>query len=141
MDYKIPLPSTFIPISHFKAFIMHEISLIRNIFNTLESEFSQEELDRLTRIDLKVGLLSNVEPLLMQNALAAVTQAEEKFQEVKLEIEVIPIEVYCKECDVNSEIHNYKFVCNVCNKPNNNVVRGTELLIHRVHFEDEKITV
>ncbi len=115
---------------------MHEISLVRNIFNTLEAEFSKEELGRLKAIDLKVGLLSNVEPILMQNAFEAVTTAEEKFQEVRLNVIKIPIEVYCKDCDTNSEIHNYKFACASCGKPNNNVVKGEELLIHQVHFAE-----
>lgn len=117
---------------------MHEISLVRNIFNTLEAEFSRGELDRLTAIDLKVGLLSNVEPLLMQNAFEAVKTAEEKFRGVALNIETIPVEIYCGECDAHSVIENYKFACKSCGKPNNNVVKGLELLIHRVHFVAEE---
>ncbi|MEN0050877.1 MAG: hydrogenase maturation nickel metallochaperone HypA [Bacteroidota bacterium] len=113
---------------------MHEISLVRSIFNTLEAEFSEEELNSISAIDLKVGLLSNIEPILMQNAFEAVTTAEEKFQAVKLNIHLIPIEIYCAECDRNSTIENYKFVCSNCQKPNNNIVKGTELLIHQVHF-------
>jgi len=119
---------------------MHEISLIRNIFNTLESEFSKEELSRLNQIDLKVGLLSNVEPALMNNAMKAVTEAEEKFQRVLLEIELVPIEIYCEACDTHSRIDNYKFICMACNQPNNNVVKGTELLIHRVHFDEPEFS-
>ena len=114
---------------------MHEISLVRSIFNTLEDEFTKEELASLTAIDLKVGLLSNIEPLLMQNAFNAVTTAEEKFQKVTLNVETVPIEIYCKDCDSNSFIENYKFVCASCGKPNNNLVKGTELLIHQVHFD------
>lgn len=113
---------------------MHEISLVRNIFNTLEAEFSSEELQEMTAIDMKVGLLSNVEPVLMQNAFEAVTTAEEKYQSVKLNIELIPIEIHCIDCDLNSTIEQYKFACASCGKPNNNVVKGTELLIHQVHF-------
>ncbi|MEL6968782.1 MAG: hydrogenase maturation nickel metallochaperone HypA [Bacteroidota bacterium] len=115
---------------------MHEISLVRNIFNTLESEFSTEELQRLTAIDLKVGLLSNVEPTLMQSAFDAVTSAEEKHQEVKLKVEVVPIKIHCLSCGSHSMIKNYKFVCANCGAPSNNVVQGTELLIHRVHFSE-----
>ena len=96
---------------------MHEISLIRNIFRTLEEEFPKQELEKLSAIDLKIGLLSNVEPLLMHNAMKAVTEAEGRFQQVSLNIEKVDIEIFC-----------------VCGKPNNNVVQGTELLIHRVHF-------
>ena len=113
---------------------MHEISLVRNIFNTLESEFSKEELDTMTAIHLRVGLLANVEPILMQNAFEAVTTAEEKYQTVQLNVELIPIEIHCEDCDNNSTIENYKFACSTCGKPNNNVVKGTELLIHQVQF-------
>ena len=117
---------------------MHEISLVRNVFRTLEAEFSKEELENLNAIDLKVGVLSNVEPILMQNAFEAVTAAEEKFQMVTLNVIKIPIEVYCKDCDINSTIENYKFVCKSCGIPNNNVVKGEELLIHQVHFDSEE---
>jgi len=117
---------------------MHEISLVRSIFNTLESEFSKKELETLNAIDLKVGLLSNVEPILMQNAFEAVTTAEEKFQNVKLNVIKIPIEIYCKDCNSNSTIENYKFACSICKKPNNNIVKGEELLIHQVHFDSKE---
>lgn len=113
---------------------MHEISLVRSIFQTLEAEFSSEELELITAIDLKVGLLSNIQPTLMQNAFEAVTSVENRFETAKLNVEVVPIEVYCKSCKIASSIENYKFVCQQCGQPNNNVTKGTELLIHRVHF-------
>ncbi len=113
---------------------MHEISLVRSIFNALEAEFSPEELTALTAIDLRIGLLSNVEPTLMQNAFDAVRSAEEVFPNVKLNVETVPIEVHCELCGVNSVVDHYKFVCRSCGKPNNNVVKGLELLIHCVHF-------
>ncbi len=120
---------------------MHEISLVRNIFSTLESEFSKDELKTMTAIDMKIGLLSNVEPVLMQNAFDAVTTAEEKYQEVKLNVELVPIEIHCQPCNLNTTIESYKFACKSCGTPNNNVVKGTELLIHRVHFDSkEKMT-
>lgn len=116
---------------------MHEISLVRSIFNTLEAEFSTEELERMNTIELKVGLLSNVEPLLMQNAFEAVTSAENKYQKVALKVELVPIEIYCENCNEHSTITDYKFVCASCGQPNNNVVKGMELLIHRVYFDEE----
>lgn len=113
---------------------MHEISLVRNVFNTLEAEFSPEDLQQLQAIDLKIGLLSNVEPLLLQNAFEAVTTAEEKFQSVQLNITLVPIEIFCAACNTHTQIENYRFACASCRQPNNNVVKGTELLIHQVHF-------
>jgi hydrogenase nickel incorporation protein HypA/HybF len=116
---------------------MHEISLVRNIFRTLEDQFPAEELARLKMIRLRVGMLSNVEPILMQNALEAVTATEQTaHQSVKLEIETVPIRIYCEDCQCDTLIQNYRFRCGSCDQPNKNVVSGTELLISGVEFED-----
>ncbi len=114
---------------------MHEISLVRNIFRTLEEEFNKEELDRLEGIDLKVGLLSNVEPILMQNAFEAVTQDENRFLDVELRVKVVPIKIKCELCGEESEVKNYVFKCSN-GHPTKNLIQGEELLIEKVHFSD-----
>jgi hydrogenase nickel incorporation protein HypA/HybF len=116
---------------------MHEISLVRNIFKTLEGEFPKEELSRLEAINLTVGKLSNVEPILMNNAFEAVTATDyPEFKKVKLNITVLPIEIYCEDCGQKSIIEHYRFICSHCEKPNNNIVQGNELLIGGVEFSD-----
>ena len=112
---------------------MHEISLVRNIFRTLESEFEAKELERLSQIDLKVGLLSNVEPVLMQNAFEAVTQDEQRFLDTKLNVNVVPIIIKCDLCGDESEVKNYSFKCRN-GHPTKNIIQGEELTIERVHF-------
>ncbi|MEL7161412.1 MAG: hydrogenase maturation nickel metallochaperone HypA [Bacteroidota bacterium] len=115
---------------------MHEVSLVRTIAATLEEQFPPEELTRLTDIRLRVGLLSNVQPVLMQNAFGAVQEGEGKFQDVKLHVEVLPVIVQCELCDHKSQIDNYKFACANCGRPTSNVIQGNELLIHQVEFAD-----
>ncbi|MFN4144709.1 MAG: hydrogenase maturation nickel metallochaperone HypA [Runella sp.] len=113
---------------------MHEISLVRNIFRTLEEEFPRD-FDRIRKIRLKVGLLSNVQPILMQNAFRAVVEDEVRYQKTSLEVEVLPILIYCQFCNQTSEVHQYRFVC-PCGKPSRNVVQGEELLISSVEMEE-----
>lgn len=113
---------------------MHEISLVRSIFATLESECSEEEINTISQIDLKVGKLSNVEPVLMQNAFNAVVESENRFKGVLLHIEVIPVTVFCSDCQKSSEVFHYKFACIYCNKATSDIQSGEELLIHQVHF-------
>ena len=114
---------------------MHEISLVRNIFRTLEAEFEEKELEKLSQIDLKVGLLSNVEPILMQNAFEAVTQDEQRFLEAKLQVKVVPIIIKCEICGDVSEVKNYSFKCRN-GHPTKNIIQGEELTIERVHFAE-----
>lgn len=113
---------------------MHEISLVKNIFGSLDSVYSENERKKIRKIHMKVGLLSNVEPVLMQNAFEAVVATERnEYRECELQIEVLPILVYCSECKKESVVINYKFVCE-CSKPTNEVVQGNELLISGVEI-------
>lgn len=113
---------------------MHEISLVKNIFGSLDSVYPEPERKKIRKIHMKVGLLSNVEPILMQNAFEAVVATERKeYSDCELQIEVLPIMVYCEECQKESEVQNYKFVC-ACNKPTNKVTQGNELLISGVEL-------
>jgi hydrogenase nickel incorporation protein HypA/HybF len=113
---------------------MHEISLVRNIFRTLEDEFPGE-IDRVRQIHLTVGLLSNVQPLLMQSAFAAVLEDEPVYNKASLEVEVLPVLIHCSECGKVTEVQHYKFVCS-CGKPSRNIIQGEELLIKKVAFAD-----
>lgn len=114
---------------------MHEISLVRNIFNTLEAEFP-EKMNEIRGIYLRVGLLSNVQPILMQNAFEAVLQDEPKYANSALHVEVVPIKIHCSDCKVESIVEQYKFICTQCGKPSRNVIQGEELLISKVEFEN-----
>ena len=114
---------------------MHEISLIKNIFTTLEEEFPGE-MDKVRGIHLTVGLLSNVQPLLMQSAFEAVLLDEQKYNKTSLFVNVLPVLVYCDDCDKTTEVQNYKFAC-TCGKPSRQVVQGEELVISKVEFADE----
>ncbi|MEM9326868.1 MAG: hydrogenase maturation nickel metallochaperone HypA [Bacteroidota bacterium] len=115
---------------------MHEVSLVRNVFRTLEEEFGTEELTRLQTIRMKVGELSNVEPTLMQNAFEAVKADNPKYDTVGLEIDWIPTTVSCPICTATSRVQNYHFVCENCGAPTSDVITGNELLIHQVEFAE-----
>jgi len=115
---------------------MHEISLVRNILKTLEEEFPSR-VERIRCIQLTAGLLSNVQPILMQNAFEAVLLEEPKYNKATLQVEVLPILVYCDDCDKTTEVVNYTFACS-CGKPSKNIVQGEELLISKVEFVNEE---
>lgn len=113
---------------------MHEISLVRNIFRTLEDEFPND-IPRVRKINLTVGLLSNVQPILMQNAFQAVLEDEPRYQKTTLSVSVLPILIQCDDCNTTSEVEQYRFIC-PCGKPSKNVIQGEELLISSVEFDD-----
>ena len=76
---------------------------------TLEMEFEQEKLNKMKAIHLKVGILSNIEPRLLHNAYSAYHI---------------------------TDVKNYRFICDNCERPSKNVIQGEEMLIHKVEFDD-----
>lgn len=113
---------------------MHEISLVRNILRTLEEEFPGRMGD-LTRVQIKAGLLSNVQPLLLQSAFEAVAVDDPTYAKVRLDVVLLPILIRCGACGQTSEVEQYRFVC-PCGAPSRDVVQGEELLISEVEFAD-----
>lgn len=116
---------------------MHEISIVNSIVKTLKEEFEKDELDRLKRIHIKVGILSNVEPRLLHNAFEAYQVQDRLFGQVSLEIEPVSIKIRCDGCGQLTDVMNYRFLCSKCGLPSKNIVEGEELLIHKVEFEDQ----
>lgn len=113
---------------------MHELSLIQNIFNTLEEEFP-DKTESIRGIYLTVGVLSNVQPLLMQSAFNVYIEDRKRYLKTKLYVDVVPIKIKCQICNKESQVEQYKFICQYCGKPNKNVIQGDEMLITKVEFE------
>ncbi len=114
---------------------MHEISLIRSTFRTLEDSLSAEEYAHLTDIHLRVGQLSGVEPVLLQSAFEAVVNSEFAARTLRLHIEVLPTMIRCPVCDQTTEVVQMRFVCGHCQRPCSHIVQGNELLISRIETQ------
>jgi len=112
---------------------MHEISLVRNIFNTLEAEFP-DRFSEIRNIYLTVGELSNVQPILIQNAFEAVKEDDPKYRNTILNVEVLPIKIFCDSCKQETIVIQYKFICKYCQSSSRKVIQGEELLISKIEF-------
>lgn len=114
---------------------MHEISLIKNIFTTLEEAFPGR-LEDIRGIYLSAGLLTNVQPVLMQNAFKAVLEDDPRYNKALLHVALLPVLIHCDTCGKTTEIKDYKFVC-ICGAPGKKIIQGEELLISKVEFEEK----
>ncbi|WP_339715159.1 hydrogenase maturation nickel metallochaperone HypA [uncultured Kriegella sp.] len=115
---------------------MHETSIVNSILRTLEQEFETEKLNKMKTIHLKVGILSNIEPRLLYNAYEASQMMNPEYHHVKLKIEMTELKIECEVCDHITDVKNYRFICDNCERPSKNVIQGEEMLIHKVEFDD-----
>jgi hydrogenase nickel incorporation protein HypA/HybF len=113
---------------------MHEVALVKNIFTSIEEAFPNK-MHLVRDIYVQVGLLSNVQPILMQNAFKAVQETEAMYAKTTLYVEVLPILIQCTTCNAVTTITNYTFVC-VCGQPCKNIIQGNEMSINKVTFDN-----
>jgi hydrogenase nickel incorporation protein HypA/HybF len=115
---------------------MHELSIVKDIFDTLEGHYGAKVGD-VQKIQVTAGLLSNVQPVLIQNAFDAFVIDNKAYAEMELEVLVNEIVAYCEDCQKEFPVLFHRFVC-PCGQPSSTIVQGNELYISKVIFKQEK---
>jgi len=114
---------------------MHELSIVKDIFDTLTSYY-EARVDDIQKIQVTAGLLSNVQPVLIQNAFDAFIAENTQYQDMEMEVVVNDIIAYCEHCQKNFPVHFHQFVCD-CGQASSTIVQGNELYISKVIFKQD----
>lgn len=116
---------------------MHELSIALSIIEGVEEEIARRQLGRVTSVHLKLGPLSGVvkDALLFSYELAC---KDTVLEGSRLEIEEIPIVLYCPECSQERPaVSAQRVCCAVCTTPSMDIRRGAELEIFALELSDE----
>lgn len=112
---------------------MHELTIVKDIFSTLEEHY-EAKVDSIQKIQITAGLLSNVQPVLIQNAFDAFIADNSIYNDMELEVVVNDIIAHCHSCDKDFKVEYHRFVCD-CGTPSSDIVQGNELYISKVIFK------
>ncbi|UKB85726.1 hydrogenase maturation nickel metallochaperone HypA [Chryseobacterium sp. MEBOG06] len=115
---------------------MHELSIVKDIFDTLEEHYDAKAED-IQKVQVTAGLLSNVQPVLIQNAFDAFITDHPHYQEMELEVLVNEIIAHCDRCEKDFQVRYHRFVCDDCGTASANIVQGNELFISKVIFKQK----
>ena len=115
---------------------MHELSIVKDIFNTLEDAYP-DRYETITKIHIEAGLLSSLQPVLIQNAFEAYVLDDPRFKDTELEVTILPIIAYCRRCEKEFEVKYHTFVCE-CGEASDTIIQGEELRISQVTFNENK---
>lgn len=114
---------------------MHELSIVKDIFDTLSAEYGTR-VESVQKIQVTAGLLSNVQPVLIQNAFDAFIATNSEYKEMEMEVGVNDIIAHCDSCDKDFPVSYHRFVCD-CGQPSSTIVQGNELFISKVVFKQD----
>lgn len=102
---------------------MHEVSLAKNLIEQMVSIQEQHPLSQMVEVEIELGPLSGVEPLLL--SLAFERLVGDKFRvSPKLIMQEVALQALCEDCHLQCTIDDFKFVCAYCHSTRLKIVQG-----------------
>jgi hydrogenase nickel incorporation protein HypA/HybF len=112
---------------------VHELSLCANLIEQLEQLAVEAAAAKVGRIELKIGVLSGVEPQLMAAAFG-MAQVGTIAENAALFIEVTQPVIHCHDCNHEGEVSPQNLLCPHCGSESTELVAGHELILARVEL-------
>lgn len=116
---------------------MHEESLIRTLLKQVGDLGADHPDHRLCRINVSVGEFSGVDPELLQLAFGRLTDGA-PLEGVEFCVERVPLTARCRDCCHEFPVERFRFVCPHCGGLATDVLRGDELILESVSFEEQQ---
>ena len=116
---------------------MHELTIARSLIGLASEHAKQKHADRVTRINIRLGVASGLlRPLYF--CFAAASRGT-RCDGAILEIEEVPLTVMCPTCDeVKTPGTRYSFRCPDCGSPTPEVVTGREMQLVTIEVEKKR---
>lgn len=116
---------------------MHEESLIRSLLRQVEDLALQHHSVEIEDIEVETGPLSGFDPLLLHSAFERLCELT-PCQNASLTIRNVSLQVMCRDCELESELENFRFVCPECGSASLKILSGdtVRLLSVRMQIND-----
>jgi len=112
---------------------MHELAVCQALLAEVQRVADAAAAGPVTRVLLRVGALSGVEPRLLRRAFE-VARAGGVAADAELRIERMPVRVECLLCHEVSDAAPNRLLCARCGAWRTRVVAGDELMLQRIEF-------
>ena len=113
---------------------MHELAVCQGLMTQVEAIAQREHAEQVTRILLKIGPLSGVEPQLLADAFP-IAAAGTVAAGAELVIEAQPIRVRCLSCGEESDATASRLTCSACGDYRTQLLSGDEMLLNSLELE------
>ena len=113
---------------------MHEFSIVNALLEMCEKNAQTHNASKVTKVEIKVGKLSGVEPHLLETAFN--TFKEETICDgAEFVMNLQDVVIVCNACQNESVLSQNEFLCLSCNSNDVRVVDGEEMYLMHLEME------
>lgn len=116
---------------------MHEYSIVSALIEQCEQHAQANHADKITRVDIKLGVMSGVEPSLLQTAFDTF-KLDGICKEALLNMQIQPLVILCQNCKTESVLSERTVVCPACQSFRTRVLDGEDMLLMQLEMEQNE---
>lgn len=95
---------------------------------------SDNNANRVTKVVVKIGVMSGVEPHLLEEAFHAFKE-KTVCEEAEFVMNLQKVKIKCHDCGVESELEKNEYTCPKCESVSLDVVDGEEMYLMQLELE------
>ena len=113
---------------------MHEYSVVQSLLESCEEHARVNEASKVTKVVVQIGVLSGVEPDLLQTAFDTFKE-QTVCHDAKFLINHQKIVIECFDCGTKSTLEKHEFSCPFCQSVDVKVVDGEDMYLMSLEME------
>lgn len=113
---------------------MHEYSIVQSLIDSCDEHAKQNNATRVTKVVVKIGVMSGVEPELLQTAFDTFKECS-ICHEAEFIMKIQQVKVVCRSCKKESELKKLEYLCPECNSEDLDIVDGEEMFLMQLELE------
>ncbi len=113
---------------------MHEYSIVQSLLESCEEHARQNDAKQVTKVIVKIGVLSGVEPDLLQTAFDTFKE-KTICDTAEFIINHQKVVISCLSCDEESTLEKHEFCCPKCQSNQVKVIDGEDMFLMSLEMQ------
>ncbi len=113
---------------------MHEYSIVQALMEQVETLAKENEAQSVSKVVVKIGVMSGVEPHLLKIAFDAFKE-KSICESAEFVLNIQPLTIRCLECKVKSELDEISYCCPDCESLKVEVVDGEDMFLMSLEMQ------
>jgi hydrogenase nickel incorporation protein HypA/HybF len=115
---------------------MHEYSIVDSLLQLADEHTKKNNAKKVTKLEIKIGVLSGVEPDLLQTAFDTFKEGT-VCAKAEFIMKIQPVVIRCKDCGYEGSLKKNEYYCPKCKSGNLKIIDGEEMYLMSLELESD----
>jgi hydrogenase nickel incorporation protein HypA/HybF len=113
---------------------MHEYSIVQSLLDSCEENARANDASKVTKIIVKIGVMSGVEPHLLEIAFNTFKE-HTMCEDAEFIVNIQKVLIKCNNCNEESELEDNQYACPKCDGYDLEILDGEDMFLMSLELE------